>query len=368
MPTNFSKTCFVIKQGPNFYKTLASIKFDYWGDPTNAKIFTVENWHELYDEYITFDTIIFCSAGVVFDNIKKFIENIPEFVFTQGHIIEKNNQLFLHSQCFVVNGWKPPKEIFTNETLELKVYNYQKSNSNIHDDYTPTWVRKTNEKSLTKINSVFDKLLWHNFDLHEYVVNFSKSQRQHKKFLYDDTEDLFAEYNNLAQNSLWILNNEPNFMWKHKEFVGPASGTMWLLQCCNPVVESINLIDISKAQVNFAKKLLDWNGKDYGQLAYDYIINSMNKHFHFDKTLSDKERLEYMLDKNSFVEYVNQIFYAILPKDFESLWKNKKTKIKITHGNLLEHYKIDQTVWLSNILNYKYTLVNSNERCLKQLI
>ena len=76
----------------------------------------------------------------------------------------------------------------------------------------------------------------------------------------------FSDYYNMIENTLWIFNNE---MIKLKTDVHMTGGGVnWMFQKGN-----VNIFDISKVQVKFIKSLLaDWNGENYGEFVYNFII------------------------------------------------------------------------------------------------
>ena len=183
----------------------------------------------------------------------------------------------------------------------------------------------------------------------------------------------FNAYNTHVTHALWVLNNHPEQIkfWPHYKFVAPASGTMWMLQIINPVVDEIKLYDISTTQVDFANALLNnWDGDNYGRFTVDFIKKHNVKNVHICQSFgSYQEYLDTINNDVKLEKIINERFFMVMPNNFAKQWQqNKLKKITILHDNILNHInQSDEFVWCrGNCINYKYTLLNTTDDLLEK--
>ena len=245
-----------------------------------------------------------------------------------------------------------------------------RSKYNLHDDYTPLWVKpsvdQTTQYSVTNFGQgLIARQLLNN----RSVVNWNNAARDLKFFLYDKPLDLnkFQDYKNIAENQLWVFNNEPVTVVKQASLVSPASGLSWMLNIVDPAAEQIQLVDISRIQIKFAQELWTaWNGDNYGEFVWNFIDVNKLTHYELDNpTLTPLERLK-LKGRTKFIEYVDATFKNSVDKEFKHRWQlAQQTKTVNFYNDNLINWVINNDVskydhiWCSNILNYKWTLMHT---------
>jgi len=149
--------------------------------------------------------------------------------------------------------------------------------------------------------------------------------------------------------------------------VTPGSGLSWMLNIVNPATEQIQIVDISRVQIEFCKQLWHtWNGSNYGQFAWDFVNQHQLNHYELDQlNMSPLDRLK-LKNRTRFVEYVNQTFDSAVGLDFAKQWQQAQLtkQVDFCNDNLVTwvlNNNIDKYdhIWCSNILNYKWTLIHT---------
>ena len=201
------------------------------------------------------------------------------------------------------------------------------------------------------------------------MVNWNPRARDLKFFLYDNTLDLarFQDYNAIAENQLWIFNNEPIVIIKKPKLISPGSGLSWMLNIINEGTHHIQIVDISQTQINFCQQLWNhWDGSCYGNFVWDFIEQNQLAHYELDNpSLSALERLQ-LKGRGRLIDYINNKFTKLTGDNFQDRWlqaQSKKT-VAFHKGNLItwvlenDIHDFDH-VWCSNILNYKWSLLHT---------
>lgn len=217
-----------------------------------------------------------------------------------GHILDRPGYYHLHHQFFALN-LQVYKEIGflnfeenLNERIVLKTYETERSLDNMHDDYTPPWIKPKSTNIVEYKTqryfavSVLAELIKHNYK----IVNIPQEIRNEKaysyvehcyqdavKFLNDPTYDCssspfqyFASQSEYFFKQLdkgyYVINTEPlskipdinNF----DNFIGVCGG---IKPSCIVGSENfldntkVNLFDISDGAINWQKFLIEnWDG------------------------------------------------------------------------------------------------------------
>jgi hypothetical protein len=149
----------------------------------------------------------------------------------------------------------------------------------------------------------------------------------------------------------------------------PGSGLCWMANMLQPQVRSIHIVDISRQQVKFCLELWEkWDGNNYAQFAWNYIKQNNLQHYELD--IADLDPVaRYRLGKEeNFVAYVNEQFEKLLPS-FTSQWAQVKQhkKLYARVGSIvdcvLDNRLTDiDSIWQSNILDYKWTYMHHTEK------
>jgi hypothetical protein len=148
----------------------------------------LDNCNDAYDYLVVF------GSGHIMTDIK--LENAihslcNENFLIAGHIIHNTNEYpFLHPQMFIVNMKKyrmlGSPIIGYNETDGILLHIPNRSKDNVHDDYTPLWLKPSGEKKLYTNR----KLAWNLIDISLNndipILNLPNDIRRNKRYLYPD--------------------------------------------------------------------------------------------------------------------------------------------------------------------------------------
>ena len=373
----------VILKRKYFNLTYASVRFNPYGQPTKYPIIICEDWKSGFEQAKTqgYNQTLFCDSGTVFKDIDEFLEKLDNYPHQGviGHIIDpliENEYFSLHPQCFLLDVNKFSNECFDEGSFES--YEILRSEINIHDNYTPLWVRPGKNK-ITGYQSKFgQKIIAAQLDNGQLVSNWHHKLRDNKIYLYrpeiyDNWINLQQEYSNLAEQQLWITNNQDLTFADADHLISPAAGLFWIISAITKSINKITLCDISKNQIALAQALIDgWDGANYGEFVFNFIKNKKLKHLQFDKPLTPLEKLR-IYKKEKFCQLVDGIFkqqisaHNLSEKEFQEKWNKVKTiPIDIINDNIVKQITSGNitltpasTIWISNILDYKYTWINS---------
>jgi hypothetical protein len=357
----------VIRAGKHLSHTLASIKFSMYGESIDLPYIICHTWEEGFVEAKqSYNYGLFVDSGTVFYDIQTFIKELSNYPHQGlvGHIVDPKNAdeyYWLHPQCFLLELQQFDVDNF-NELHNQEVVVPARSEKNIHDDYTPLWVKNSGQIKSYDTSKFGGLLINQILQSKKLVANFSVPLRGMKQFLYtDEIKNNWIEYNKeymkMASNQLWILNNEPiDVNFKHDKVICPGSGFYWML-AAEQAIEQIDIVDISKIQIKFVRDLLEhWNGKDYGGFVVDFMQSNSVVHYNLDKDITKLDRLKFA-NKDLLRRYINE--HAITVN-----WELIKTKkINLHNENIVPYVLANQPTntdfWISNILNYKYTLLTT---------
>lgn len=159
----------------------------------------------------------------------------------------------------------------------------------------------------------------------------------------------FDEYFKMIENTLWIFNNEK---LKIKEDVYmTGAGINWMFQ-----KGTVNIYDISNVQIKFIKSLLaDWDGKNYGQRVYDFILKNTIYHYHVNLNEKVDPNKKLFIYKEKFINAINDNF-EMLKQKYAPNWVWNPKNIHAYNKNLIDvlpNVYLGKTN-LSNIFNFKY--------------
>jgi hypothetical protein len=361
----------VILKQPGYYLTLGTVRYNRWGQRNRQSIITCNTWTQGFTQALEqgFDHALFVKPGTVFGDWEQWcnlINNYPHQGLV-GHIIwHPNGRAYLDDQCWLMELKKFSVADFDAKSIQQPVP--VRSKTNLHDNYTPVWIKPTNEIETFESDEFGQGLIARQLNNYHGVVNWNNLARDIKHFEYrpGEARTWLQEYIDLAETQLWIFNNELIPVTPAEHIVTPGSGLRWILHKCHPEVKTIDIVDISRTQLDFCKQLqYNWNGQNYGQFVWDYIQRNNLKHYELDQpNLTQVDRLRFK-KQQFFVDYVNKVFYHTLAEagieDFKTAWSGSQCQINIVPGNLL-NYPIPPSaqVWMSNILDYKYTLVTTD--------
>lgn len=362
----------VIKYGSNLHQTLATVKFDLYGNKTDQEIFICYDWASGLEWAFGkgHKQVLFLNSGTIIKDWLKFRKLIAEYPHRGliAHIIWRpDEQLYLDDQCWFMNI-----DQFELEDFGLSAVTHPIpvcSSQNLHDNYTPLWVKPTTGNIQYQTSHFGQGLIARQLINNLPIVNWNNSARDLKFYLYDVKLDLslFSDYMDIAENQLWIFNNEPVLIIGKPRLVSPGSGLSWMLNIIDPCTIEMQIVDISRIQIKFCQTLWhSWNGEDYGTFVWNFIQDNRLTHYEMDNPqLSALERLK-LKNKTKFIQYVNATFDNLIPNDFATKWQlvQQTKQVKFHNSSLISwvlYRDIDvyDHVWCSNILDYKWTLLHT---------
>jgi hypothetical protein len=357
--------------GSALNQTLSGIQFDKFGAPTGQEIFVCDTWTQGFEwtQNNNHTQALFVKSGTMISDWHKWCQLVNTYPHKGliAHIIWHPTQHpCLDDQCWFMNTQDFDIGDFNCSTVTYP--SPQRSSQNLHDDYTPLWVAPGPSLTSHTVTKFGQGLIARQLLKNYAVVNWNNSARDLKFFLYQE-HDLgkFKDYKNIAQNQLWIFNNEPITVVKKKTLLTPGSGLYWMCNIVEPATQEIHIVDISQTQVDFCRALWDtWDGIDYGTFVWDFIAQNNLTHYQLDDpVLTPMQRLK-LKKKTVFVDYVNEQFNRTVGKTFAEGWRQAKQFKTVTFctDNLVTwvlNNNIDKYdhIWTSNILNYKWTLLHT---------
>lgn len=374
-------TCVVVVlAGHELNATLAGIEFDQWGQRTNQPVIVCDSWVSGFEQAKDsgYKNALFVRSGTVFTDWKQWtalLSNYPHQGLIAHVIWRKDQQPCIDDQC-----WFADLSLFESQDLimpEVTMCVPVRSQLNIHDDYTPLWLKPGSVTATYTTTHFGQGLLAKQLNNNRIVCNWSNVARGIKFFCYPDTDvnskiqTAFKDYLNLAESQLWIFNNEPFSIKNSPTLVTPGSGLHWMFNLVQPQTATVHVVDISRTQVKFCQELWDhWDGNNYGAFCCDFVKRNQLKHYELDQAnLTDIERLK-LKNPVRLIQYINDGFARALAQhnidNFPSLWQQAQQSKQLTVVNanlvqwILQRSELAAYLWTSNILEYKWTKLNTN--------
>ena len=337
------------------------------------------------------------DQALIFDTIDRAREENAPLVC---HILDRGGYYHFHHQYFAINlkaykeiGCPALEESATPITLSTR--KTDRSAENVHDDYTPWWVKPVGDTTeYTSDREYFGiKVIAGLINSGHTITNLTNKMRERKDYCYpehhvseiklmiadphyrppDPTGPLwwFAEHAYKMTEGLekgyYVLNTEPMYhndnlaSQQYNCFIGVASGVK---PAC--IVGSLNfannskiiLVDISPAALKWQRFLFEkWDG-DFAN--FEELFQQFVK-FH-----SDLQPIYYR--RQTFGDLIDWFFTNVdmTPGEFQRCWKRYQSmNVEFVQINLLETESmtqvcnwIDQStgsyVWTSNLFNMDY--------------
>jgi hypothetical protein len=264
---------------------------------------------------------VIISPGTEFVNGDAFFNNIPKNFSLIGHILDAGESYYiLHPQCYVLN-----LEIFNSiGKPEIGKHEYFKSfsttapcrsNENIHDDYTPLWIKPGEKLNNYKHRGYGYNLIKSLLDNNFTIEAFDTEQRKNKHYLYTDinTSDwIYKRYNYCLTDHIYKTNTGgdklPIVESPIRNLIVPAAGMNWY--------NTIKKYGYSKdCLIKFY---------DYNISSLDWIknqtqnITNINFEYHRIDVLTNAEDFLNLIDNHTqYVEFSNIFSYeptaALIP-------------------------------------------------------
>lgn len=247
----------------------------------------------------SYDYAVILSTGTEFINGSKFFDAVTKYVHTTeffllGHIPDRDDGYYeLHDQCYLIN-LKKYKSLNYPAVGQFAFYSAhtqvrpERSTDNIHDDYTPCWVKPGNGES-----QVY-KHKWHGWNIlsvalasNEPVKVFPDVFRNNKKYYYPNYEPsfipasafLYGKQSVASQTLFYPVNTESlveiEFEGPIQQLVIQASGMQWvqyLLKYGYNETTVVRFVDYNLFALECMQAVLSrWNGNNYINFVRNYV-------------------------------------------------------------------------------------------------
>lgn len=182
------------------------------------------------------------SAGTEFINGCSFFDNLPDDFFILGHILDMGDGYYgLHYQCYVINLDLyaelecPPigdTEMLSSHIQTIPV----RSKENIHDDYTPLWIKNGNSQNVYKNKFHGWRIIQAGLEANLEIRAFDTTLRDSKHYLYRDVDTsdwIYKRYNYCLANHIFETSTgniqfPRPYNCKISHLIHPAAGMLWL--------------------------------------------------------------------------------------------------------------------------------------------
>ena len=336
-----------------------------------------------------FTHAMFCGIGMLISGfanqveVKTPVQNFYEFSesneFMRAHIIaHPNKPATIHPQHFEIDltQWNGQSIIKLGE-------DYSRSDENIHDDYTPLWIKTPN---------------------HPKIYNFTTEQRSEKWFLYphrdyEKHESIFYNYLNnkpcepisgynssrlfinqceRKRKRYYFENNEPlptHINKKYDVIITPTAGIMpeALYDMYGHDKTKVIIFDYDQTFLDVKKKIIDYGfvGNDlrsymkvlsdsYDRNEYVFLAGRTPNQFHaFDKNseLTEDINAQRILDNLSNADYQLQLC-NMLEDDFDWIDEIVKGKSVLCYTSNIFKYYVAWMYYDITTIKKQYELLN----------
>ena len=341
------------------------------------------NLNDIFKQKITYDKYIIIAYGCIITSPQKFwsgVTNDKNNISAQ--ILNLSTNLYsLHEQILIFdnNVYESLNNFSFSNDINFKsntFVNIDRSVDNIHDDYTPLWIKKLNDSKISIVKKKYkqiqgtfenfiDYVLSKNFTINNINqdIHWSKIYTYHtyepqifydKLFYKKDVEvpisqqsffDIFDNSKNCySYNTDGLIKIDRQFDLLLSVASGPIS---WYYVTLLEKNSNVFFCDINRNCLNFFKFFInDLAEEDYLKEWSDIVDLSPQKNL---KHLGDKEKS-------------NQIWYYIKKDFIKNLTKIKNHRYHYYHKNILEldnkilQYGRVPLVWFTNVFYYYETM------------
>lgn len=316
-----------------------------------------------------YDFAIVVSIGFIvghndsfYDHLKKFCSE-KDFLIA-GHILDNKEAYYeIHNQCYVIN-LKKYKDLNYPEIGKQSFHSSHhqliplRSNENFHDDYTPLWIRSGTISKKYSHKCHGWNIISKGLESDHNVITFDDNLRSLKTYFYPDDKEII--------NRLYIEHDIAAMSWVNafgtsdysvlgdklegnlKYLVTPCIGIDFIKFLAYHGFDEntvVRFVDYNLLSLEFTKRLVEWDGKDYLLFLENFGIEKTN-FLNVDKDLwYGKSRLD-----QKWTE-IQRIY------DWPKLWSDIKETVKFEF-RFTDFLHLGNTSWLDHDLNSPRTLIN----------
>lgn len=323
--------------------------------------------------------MILCGYGDQI-SLKTPVQNFYEWSetdsYVRGHILARADvDAKLHKQHFEVNLTKWNGEDFINIGKE-----YERSDENIHDDYTPLWIKSSHLPKIENFSHDQRRQKWftyphRNYDINEEnLYNYIKTNTTINTAPYESSNKIIDALYRSQRNRFYYENNErqrhPNK--KYDVIFAPTAGITaeYFYEKCGHKNTKVIVYDYDELFLKVKKTILDMcltgndliNYMEYLSKTSDPIyLFSTNRTPNQSPAIEYNENLDYDVDEIREKLSLCSVDYMklnLLESDFNKIKKyiNNKNVLFYT-SNIFRYVKVNLAYDYPHIKN-QYKLLN----------
>lgn len=317
------------------------------------------------------------SSGTEFINGDEFYNEVElavygtEKFFLMGHIPDRDDGYYeLHEQCYIIN-LETYKKLKCPTVGQMAFYSEHtqlmpiRSTENIHDDYTPIWIRTGSEPKAYKHKFHGWNILSIALTAQEPVVVFSDRFRKNKKYYYPnhetaflkEVEYLYGKYSVSGQTLFYPYNTE---QFTSVDFTGPvrqliiqSSGLQWYNYLVRYGYDENTVVRFVDYNLFALECMSHITSKWDGDVEYIEFVNNYVEH-----------RKSFLRKGGNHWDYWITMTGSQQTIDTH-IWKDIQSKVKFEfqHEDLVLNTRLPVDTWidivpntivhLSNIFNYE---------------
>ena len=334
--------------------------------------------------------ILIICAGTLIEKISEFVFEVfrtlskmrSENAYLAGHIMNRREQksLLLHQQMTIIDlvnfNYLRLGHFGFPKNAGFRVPDFEVSVENIHDDYTPLWLKKSKTNGAIEVNLNWGTLLIaQSLSLSRPVINFSESMRKTRLYSYPEKSQsselklnriaVKAKVSNAATKA-YLFNNEnlgvlqlenfkPDYLYAVSSAFKPASlihqywpdgqpKKIFMIDYSQPALDYVKQLSRCRSMVEVVtvifnnskreRKIVDMKTSDIRIKLDEIIAQQFNK---------SEQLFLNSLKKLSFANFSHLDLFSNFEKLLPSF--DRRGKFIFWHSN----------VWSNDILNFIYS-------------
>jgi hypothetical protein len=301
------------------------------------------------------------STGTEFINGDEFFHETEKLVygdkdfFIMGHLADRDDGYYeLHEQCYIIDLQKL-KRLGFPKMGDFSYYDKHtqiapiRSEDNVHDDYTPLWIKPGDTDKTYKHKWHGWNIIWVALKNNLPLLVFPEEFRNNKKFYYPNYETSFIPASSylygkqsIASQTLFYPHNteemyEINFNGPIRQLVIQASGLQWIDYLTKYGYDEntvVRFVDYNLFAVETMMAIVKrWNGLNYDQFITAVVGGRA--------ALVGKEARDWLATSVKLEDV----------KIDPAVWNDIKSKVKFDfkHEDLVLNIGLPINSWLDNV-------------------